>query len=172
MVLAAPTVVHAGGGSFKSVNQSVPRALKKLGYNDEQVAEIVAYIDQHETIEGAPFLKDQHLPVFDCAFKAAKGQRSIHYMGHIKMMGATQPFISGAISKTVNLPETATVEDIADAEWAPVVPAPTKIVCVGRNYAEHAKELGNDVPTAPLLFLKAPSSIVANGEPSTIFSST
>jgi ribonucleoside-diphosphate reductase alpha chain len=93
----------------------VPMALKKLGYNDEQVAEIVAYIDEHETIEGAPFLKDQHLAVFDCAFKAAKGQRSIHYMGHIRMMGATQPFISGAISKTVNVPKDATVEEIMAA---------------------------------------------------------
>ena len=79
------------------------------------MAEIVAYIDEHETIEGAPYLKDQHLAVFDCAFKAAKGQRSIHYMGHIKMMGATQPFISGAISKTVNVPKEATVDEIMQA---------------------------------------------------------
>jgi ribonucleoside-diphosphate reductase alpha chain len=100
---------------MKIVNTTVPMALKKLGYNDEQVAEIVAYIDEHETIEGAPFLKDQHLPVFDCAFKAAKGQRSIHYMGHIRMMGATQPFISGAISKTVNVPKEATVDEIMAA---------------------------------------------------------
>ena len=104
-----------GGGLMKIVNTTVPMALKKLGYNDEQVAEIVAYIDEHETIEGAPYLKDQHLPVFDCAFKAAKGQRSIHYMGHIKMMGATQPFISGAISKTVNVPKEATVDEIMQA---------------------------------------------------------
>ena len=80
-----------------------------------EVEAIVHYIDEHETIEGAPFLKDEHLPVFDCAFKAAKGERSIHYMGHIKMMGATQPFISGAISKTVNVPREATVEDIEKA---------------------------------------------------------
>jgi ribonucleoside-diphosphate reductase alpha chain len=104
-----------GGGLMKIVNTTVPMALKKLGYNDEQIAEIVAYIDEHETIEGAPFLKEQHLPVFDCAFKAAKGQRSIHYMGHIRMMGATQPFISGAISKTVNVPKEATVEEIMAA---------------------------------------------------------
>jgi ribonucleoside-diphosphate reductase alpha chain len=104
-----------GGGLMKIVNTTVPMALKKLGYNDEQIAEIVAYIDEHETIEGAPFLKDQHLAVFDCAFKAAKGQRSIHYMGHIRMMGATQPFISGAISKTVNVPKEATVEEIMAA---------------------------------------------------------
>ena len=104
-----------GGGLMKIVNTTVPMALKKLGYNDEQVAEIVAFIDEHETIEGAPYLKDQHLAVFDCAFKAAQGQRSIHYMGHIKMMGATQPFISGAISKTVNVPKDATVDEIMQA---------------------------------------------------------
>ncbi len=104
-----------GGGLMKIVNTTVPMALKKLGYNDEQVAEIVAYIDEHETIESAPYLKEQHLAVFDCAFKAAKGQRSIHYMGHIKMMGATQPFISGAISKTVNVPKDATVDEILQA---------------------------------------------------------
>jgi ribonucleoside-diphosphate reductase alpha chain len=104
-----------GGGLMKIVNTTVPMALTKLGYNGEQVAEIVAFIDEHETIEGAPYLKDQHLPVFDCAFKAAEGQRSIHYMGHIKMMGATQPFISGAISKTVNVPKDATVDEILQA---------------------------------------------------------
>ena len=104
-----------GGGMMKIVNTTVPMALTKLGYNAEQVADIVAYIDEHETIEGAPYLKDQHLPVFDCAFKAAEGERSIHYMGHIKMMGATQPFISGAISKTVNVPKEATVDEIMQA---------------------------------------------------------
>jgi ribonucleoside-diphosphate reductase alpha chain len=100
---------------MKIVNQTVPMALKKLGYTPEQVDVIVKYIDEHETIEGAPALKESHLPVFDCAFKAAKGQRSIHYMGHIKMMGATQPFISGAISKTVNVPKEATVDEIMQA---------------------------------------------------------
>jgi ribonucleoside-diphosphate reductase alpha chain len=90
-------------------------ALMKLGYTPAQIDAIVQYIDEHETIEGAPGLKESHLPVFDCAFKAAKGQRSIHYMGHIKMMGATQPFISGAISKTVNVPKDATVDEISQA---------------------------------------------------------
>jgi ribonucleoside-diphosphate reductase alpha chain len=104
-----------GGGLMKIVNQTVPMALRKLGYTQPQVDAIVDYIDVNETIEGAPALKDSHLPVFDCAFKAAKGQRSIHYMGHIKMMGATQPFISGAISKTVNVPKEATVEEIMQA---------------------------------------------------------
>jgi ribonucleoside-diphosphate reductase alpha chain len=100
---------------MKIVNQTVPMALTKLGYSQPQVDAIIDYIDKNETIEGAPGLKESHLPVFDCAFKAAKGQRSIHYMGHIKMMGATQPFISGAISKTVNVPKEATVEDIMQA---------------------------------------------------------
>jgi ribonucleoside-diphosphate reductase alpha chain len=104
-----------GGGLMKIVNQTVPMALARLGYSESQIKAIVEYIDQHETIEGAPGLKEQHLPVFDCAFRATKGQRSIHYMGHIKMMGATQPFISGAISKTVNVPKDATVEAIMQA---------------------------------------------------------
>jgi ribonucleoside-diphosphate reductase alpha chain len=104
-----------GGGLMKIVNQTVPMALQKLGYTQPQIDAIIDYIDTNETIEGAPGLKDSHLPVFDCAFKAAKGHRSIHYMGHIKMMGATQPFISGAISKTVNVPKDATVEEITQA---------------------------------------------------------
>jgi ribonucleoside-diphosphate reductase alpha chain len=104
-----------GGGLMKIVNQTVPMALRKLGYSQPQIDAIVDYIDKNETIEGAPALKESHLPVFDCAFKAAKGQRSIHYMGHIKMMGATQPFISGAISKTVNVPKEATVDEIMQA---------------------------------------------------------
>jgi ribonucleoside-diphosphate reductase alpha chain len=104
-----------GGGLMKIVNNTVPMALSKLGYTAPEIEAIVHHIDEHETIEGAPFLKDEHLPVFDCAFKAANGERSIHYMGHIRMMGATQPFISGAISKTVNVPREATVEDIERA---------------------------------------------------------
>jgi ribonucleoside-diphosphate reductase alpha chain len=104
-----------GGGLMKIVNQTVPMALRKLGYTQTQVKEIVEYIDEHETIEGAPHIKDAHLPVFDCAFKPARGVRSIHYMGHIKMVGATQPFLSGAISKTVNVPKEATVEEIEQA---------------------------------------------------------
>jgi ribonucleoside-diphosphate reductase alpha chain len=104
-----------GGGLMKIVNQTVPMALRRLGYAQPQIDAIVEYIDRNETIEGAPGLKESHLPVFDCAFKAARGQRSIHYMGHIKMMGATQPFISGAISKTVNVPKEATVDEIMQA---------------------------------------------------------
>src|SRR5687767_5787242 len=104
-----------GGGLMKIVNQTVPMALEKLGYTQPEIEAIVHHIDERETIEGASFLKDEHLPVFDCAFKPAQGERSIHYMGHIRMMGATQPFISGAISKTVNVPRDATVEDIERA---------------------------------------------------------
>jgi ribonucleoside-diphosphate reductase alpha chain len=104
-----------GGGVMKIVNQTVPMALKRLGYAQPLIDVILDYIDANETIEGAPGLKDAHLPVFDCAFKAARGQRSIHYMGHIKMMGATQPFISGAISKTVNVPKEASVDEISQA---------------------------------------------------------
>ena len=104
-----------GGGMMKIVNQTVPSALQRLGYSQTEIAEIIEYIDQHETIEGAPHVKDAHLPVFDCAFKPFQGQRSIQYMGHIRMMGATQPFLSGAISKTVNVPKDATVEDIQEA---------------------------------------------------------
>ena len=102
-----------GGGTLKIVNQEVPSALRKLGYDAEQIADITLFIDQHDTIEGAPHLKEAHLAAFDCAFKPQNGTRSIHYQGHLKMMGATQPFLSGAISKTVNLPNEATVEDIA-----------------------------------------------------------
>jgi len=101
-----------GEGFLKIVNNTVPAALRKLGYSAEQTEEIVRYINERETIEGAPGLKPEHLPVFDCAFKPVNGQRSIHYMGHVRMMAAVQPFLSGAISKTVNMPESATPEEI------------------------------------------------------------
>ncbi|MDA1029722.1 MAG: vitamin B12-dependent ribonucleotide reductase [Bacteroidetes bacterium] len=104
-----------GDGQLKIINQTVPEALQKLGYTEKQRAAILSFIEKNDTIEGAPGLKDEHLPVFDCAFKPHKGTRSIHSMGHIKMMAAAQPFISGAISKTVNMPEDTTVEEIADA---------------------------------------------------------
>src|SRR5580692_1848545 len=104
-----------GGGMIKIVNNTVPSALFKLGYTHEQADAIVSYVDATGTIEGAPHIKDEHLAVFDCSFKPAKGTRSIHYMGHLKMMAAAQPFISGAISKTVNLPNAATVDDISEA---------------------------------------------------------
>jgi ribonucleoside-diphosphate reductase alpha chain len=104
-----------GGGMIKIVNNTVPTALFKLGYNNAQVDAIVSYIDATGTIEGAPSLKPEHLAVFDCSFKPSKGTRSIHYMGHVRMMAATQPFLSGAISKTVNLPHDCTLDDIAEA---------------------------------------------------------
>ena len=104
-----------GGGLLKIVNNTVPRALRKLGYSDAAIKKITDFIAEHDTIEGASGLKAEHLPVFDCAFKANKGERSIHYMGHLKMVAATQPFISGSISKTINLPELASVEDIEQA---------------------------------------------------------
>jgi ribonucleoside-diphosphate reductase alpha chain len=104
-----------GGGMIKIVNNTVPTALFKLGYDHDQTNAIVSYIDATGTIEGAPHVKDDHLAVFDCSFKPAKGTRSIAYMGHLRMMAAAQPFISGAISKTVNLPNNATVEDIMES---------------------------------------------------------
>lgn len=103
------------GGVIKIVNRTVPEALQALGYNEEQIEHILAYINKNDTIEGAPHLKEEHLPVFDCAFKPTNGKRSIHYMGHIRMMAAVQPFISGAISKTVNMPNEVTPEDIMNA---------------------------------------------------------
>ena len=102
----------SGGGLMKIINQTVPEALTKLNYDDEQIEHIISYIDKNDTIEGAPHLKEEHLPVFDCAFQPANGKRSIPYMGHIKMMSAAQPFLSGAISKTVNMPTEVTAEDI------------------------------------------------------------
>jgi ribonucleoside-diphosphate reductase alpha chain len=104
-----------GGGTIKIVNNTTEEALERLGYDEDQRKAIVEYIDREETIEGAPGLLADHLPVFDCAFRAANGTRSIHYMGHIRMMSAAQPFISGAISKTVNQPADATVEDVENA---------------------------------------------------------
>src|SRR5262245_66372796 len=111
----------AGGGMLKIVNQTIKPALEKLGYNSDETERIIAHIDSFDTIEDvtdtdgstiSSGLKPEHLPVFDCAFKPFKGERSLHYLAHLKMMAAAQPFLSGAISKTVNLPESATVDDI------------------------------------------------------------
>ncbi len=103
-----------GGGLMKIVNNTVPAALTKLGYSESQVEEITRFIDENGTIEDAPYIRPEHLGVFDCAFKAQRGTRFIHHMGHIKMMAAVQPFISGAISKTVNVPEHISVDEIAE----------------------------------------------------------
>ena len=129
-----------GGGMLKIVNQTVPFALQKLGYRSTEIEAIISYLDKNDTIEGAPGLKDEHLPVFDCAFRPAKGSRSIQYMGHIKMMGAAQPFLSGAISKTVNLPNECTVEDIEMAymeSWR----AGIKAVAVYRDGCKRSQPL-------------------------------
>ena len=104
-----------GDGTLKIVNRTVPEALTRLGYDDEQIEKILAYINEHDTIEGAPDLRETDLPVFDCAFKPFNGTRSVHFMGHIRMMAACQPFVSGAISKTVNMPEEVTPEKIGEA---------------------------------------------------------
>src|SRR2546429_4866984 len=103
-----------GGGVIKIVNNTVPEALTKIGYSKTEASEILKYLEDHDTIEGAPHLKQDHLPVFDCAFKPAKGTRNMHYMGHVKMMAAVQPFISGAISKTVNMPGNVSVDEIVE----------------------------------------------------------
>jgi ribonucleoside-diphosphate reductase alpha chain len=109
-----------GGGVIKIVNNTVKEALGQLGYDAEAVRNIIAHLEKNDTIEGAPGLRQEHLPIFDCAFKPLNGSRSIHYMGHVKMMAAVQPFISGAISKTVNMPNNVTTEEIVEtyvAAW-------------------------------------------------------
>ena len=129
-----------GGGMIKIVNSTVPSALTKLGYTEDQKHAIVSYIDATGTIEGAPGIKPEHLATFDCSFKPAKGTRSIHYMGHIKMMAAAQPFLSGAISKTVNLPQDCTVDDIAEAymeSWRQGI----KAVAIYRDNSKGAQPL-------------------------------
>ncbi len=129
-----------GGGMIKIVNNTVPAALFKLGYSSADVDAIVSYIDATGTIEGAPGIKPEHLAVFDCSFKPAKGTRSIAYLGHIKMMSAAQPFLSGAISKTVNMPHDSTVDDIAEAyleSWR----AGLKAVAIYRDGSKGAQPL-------------------------------
>ncbi len=146
------------GGLLKMVNQSVPGALTRLGYTEPQVKAIVDYIDEMETIEGAPYLREKDLPVFDCAFKPTRGVRSIHHMGHIRMMGAAQPFISGAISKTVNVPRDATVEDISQAyieSWRLGV----KAIAIYRDGSKRTQPLNTSRDKAP--GLKAEARVVA-----------
>jgi ribonucleoside-diphosphate reductase alpha chain len=130
----------AGGGMLKIVNNTVPEALRRLGYEEDAANRIVRFIEVHETIEGAPGLKDEHLPVFDCAFRARNGQRSIHWMGHIRMMEAVQPFISGAISKTVNMPESATPQNIIDAYTA-AWKAGLKAIAIYRDGSKRSQPL-------------------------------
>ena len=147
-----------GGGMIKIVNNTVPAALFKLGYNNDQVDAIVSYIDATGTIEGAPGIKPEHLAVFDCSFKPAKGTRSIQYMGHIKMMAATQPFLSGAISKTVNLPHEATVEEVAEAyaeSWRQGI----KAVAIYRDGSKGVQPLNTSMDAK-----KEPSAAEAAGQ--------
>ena len=149
-----------GGGMIKIVNNTVPSALFKLGYTHEQTDAIVSYIDATGTIEGAPHVKEDDLAVFDCSFKPAKGTRSIHYTGHLRMMAAAQPFISGAISKTVNLPENASVEDIMDA-YLQAWKLGLKAVAIYRDGCKKSQPLsaagtktasaGNQPATAPVV---------------------
>jgi ribonucleoside-diphosphate reductase alpha chain len=131
-----------GGGMIKIVNNTVPAALFKLGYTADQTNAIVSYIDATGTIEGAPAIKDEHLPVFDCSFKPTKGTRTIHYMGHVRMMAAAQPFISGAISKTINMPENATVEEIMEA-YIQAWKLGLKAVAVYRDGSKKAQPLSS-----------------------------
>jgi ribonucleoside-diphosphate reductase alpha chain len=136
------------GGLMKIVNQTIPSALARLGYTEHQVKAIIDYVDEMETIEGAPYLREKDLPVFDCAFKPARGSRSIHHMGHIRMMGAAQPFISGAISKTVNVPKEATVDDITQAyieSWRLGV----KAIAIYRDGSKRTQPLNTSRDKAP-----------------------
>jgi ribonucleoside-diphosphate reductase alpha chain len=129
-----------GGGVFKIVNNTVPLALRRLGYEREEIQKILDHIEANDTIEGAPGLRDEHLPVFDCAFPPARGSRSIAARGHVRMMAAAQPFISGAISKTVNLPSTAGVEDI-EATYVEAWTSGLKAIAVYRDGCKRTQPL-------------------------------
>ncbi len=137
-----------GGHAGKIVNNTVAPALTKLGYSPKEIDGIIAFLDKSDTIEGAPGLKAEHLPVFDCAFKPSKGTRSIAYMGHLRMMGATQPFLSGAISKTVNLPTDATVEDI-EAAYMEAWKLGLKAVAVYRDGCKRSQPLNTSKKEIP-----------------------
>ncbi len=152
------------GGLMKIVNTTVPMALRNLGYDEPQVDAIVAYIDEHETIEGAPDLEPGHLPVFDCAFKPARGRRSIHHMGHIRMIGAVQPFISGAISKTINVPPDATVEEIEQA-YLDAWRLGTKAVSIYRDGSKRTQPLNTTRkgPAAESAGAAASDAVAASG---------
>src|SRR5512132_405814 len=141
-----------GGGEITIVNKTVPMALDKLGYAPDEVKEIEAFIDERNTIVGAPYVKSEHYPVFDCA----SGDRAIHYTGHVKMMGAVQPFISGAISKTVNLPETATVDEVAQLyveSWKLGV----KAIAIYRDNCKVAQPLSGKADASQTLPVGAPA---------------
>ena len=145
-----------GGGMFKIVNQTVPEALERLGYSASERKAILDYIDQNDTIEGAPGIADEHLSVFDCAFRAKNGSRTIEYMGHIKMMAAVQPFISGAISKTVNMPNDAKPEDIAEA-YLQAWKAGVKALAIYRDGSKKTQPLSTGATNNDK---KAPAAVV------------
>src|SRR3954468_2475259 len=153
-----------GGGMIKIVNNTLSEALTKLGYDEQQKKAIVDYIDQEETIEGAPGLKDEHLPVFDCAFRAANGTRSIHYQGHIRMMAAAQPFISGAISKTVNLPPEASIEDVQDA-YMEAWKQGLKAIAIYRDGCKRTQPLSTSKIDPGLGKTVAAAPVITNGPP-------
>jgi ribonucleoside-diphosphate reductase alpha chain len=149
-----------GGGEITIVNKTVPMALEKLGYAPSEVDEAVAFIDERNTIVGAPYIKSEHFPVFDCAI----GERAIHYMGHVKMMGGVQPFISGAISKTVNLPEQATVEDVSQLlveSWQLGV----KAIAIYRDNCKVAQPLSGSKDDGAATSLAALSPTVLGAKP-------
>ncbi|MGH9467431.1 MAG: vitamin B12-dependent ribonucleotide reductase [Terriglobales bacterium] len=147
-----------GGGMIKIVNQSVDKSLLRLGYSAQQTHDILAFIDATGTTEGAPYLKPEHLPVFDCSFKPANGTRSIHYSGHIRMMAAAQPFLSGAISKTVNLPEAATVDDVVQV-YTEGWKLGLKAIAVYRDGSKKVQPLSAATKTDAAAPVAAPSSL-------------
>jgi ribonucleoside-diphosphate reductase alpha chain len=147
-----------GGGQMTIVNQTIPMALRTLGYGPEQIEQIEAHINEHATIVGAPGLLDEHLPVFDVAV----GERAISHMGHIKMMGAVQPFISGAISKTVNLPHDASVEDIADA-YVQAWNLGVKALAIYRDGSKTAQALRTDAQEGKSTQAGAGQTVVVEG---------
>ena len=140
-----------GGGTIKIVNTTISRALKKLGYQESEVSEILRYVQEKEMIEGAPRLKNEHLPIFDCADRPAQGARAIHYLGHIRMCGAVQPFLSGAISKTINLPSQASIEDISEA-YIQAWNHGMKSVSIYRDGCKKVQPLSNKEPVAQTNF--------------------
>src|SRR5207344_791596 len=146
-----------GGGEITIVNKTVPLGLEKLGYVPNEVSEVVAYIDERNTIVGAPYVKTEHYPVFDCAI----GERAVHYTGHVKMMGAIQPFISGAISKTVNMPEAVTVDDVAGV-YVDAWKLGVKAIAIYRDNCKVAQPLsgkaekGGQATLAPAVPVAAP----------------
>jgi ribonucleoside-diphosphate reductase alpha chain len=145
-----------GGGEITIVNRTVPMALDKLGYAPNEAAEVVAFIDERNTIVGAPYVKTEHYPVFDCAI----GERAIHYMGHVKMMGAVQPFISGAISKTVNLPEEVAADEISQLlieSWQLGV----KAIAIYRDNCKVAQPLSGKGETATVMTAAGPAVVVS-----------